>query len=114
MLMTPLDFLLKNNSNFIVIPDCELTIGVDILITYNYYIYKSHFKFGSFGYNKFKEQVSFRNERNPHYNGVLAFLSTGQIFWHSGNGLDSLAYNEVEELSEQISYYRDTPSMWTT
>ena len=44
--------------------------------------------------------------------GYITFEQPGCLFTYTADGMTELSSDEVEEIIEQISEYRDTPSMW--
>jgi len=94
-----------------VIPDSQAHADGHAVLTYTYSVYKD----GSENKLHVREKDShlhLKQSDDPDYMGFITFEQPGRLFTYTADGREELSSEEVEQLIEVITHYRDTPSMW--
>lgn len=110
--MKPIHITISQKRPLIIIPDSQAHADGHAILTYTYSVYRDK-------QNGDRNQV-FNKETNlhlsvnndPDYMGYITFEQPGRLFTYTSDGTTELSGDEVEEVIEQISEYRDTPSLW--
>jgi len=95
-----------------VIPDSQAHLDGHTILTYTYSIFKNT----TGGDDEFLEKESvlhIEKKHDPDYLGYITFEQPGKLFTYTADGSEDLASDEVEEIIELISHYRDTPKLWS-
>jgi|ERR1700761_9221940 len=56
--------------------------------------------------------VNLKKKSNPNYLGMITFEIPNRVFNYVPDGGNELTSKQIREAVEQISHYRDNPSMW--
>ena len=110
--MKPIYFSIVKNFPIMVIPDSQAHQNGHTVLTYTYSIFKNP----TGQENEFlrKESTLHTDRKNDgNYMGYITFEQPGKLFTYSADGSEDLASEDVEEIIEVISHYRDTPKMWS-
>ena len=95
-----------------VIPDTQAQADGHAVITYTYSVFKdtSH---DNPAHEAIKSsELHLQKHTDPNYMGFITFEYPGWLFTYTADGKLQLTADEVEEIIEQISHYRDNPGMW--
>ena len=106
--MRPFKLTVAQSLNLTIIPDSDAHMDGHPLLTYSYSIYKNE---GAFSGNDLSEKESSLHlvkKEDANYMGVILFEAPDRLFTYEA-GQQALSSDEV---IEQITHYRDTPSMW--
>jgi len=110
--MKPLYFTIGKHLPLMVIPDSQAHLNGHTVLTYTYSIYKKKTE----NDNEFLEKESTlhtEKKHDPNYMGFVTFEQPGKLFSYTADGAEDLTSDEVEEIIEVISHYRDSPKMWS-
>lgn len=94
-----------------VIPDSDAHVDGHPVLTYTYSIYRSK-------YLDQKELVNIESnlhltkQDNPDYMGYITFEQPGKLFTYTADGQQELESNEVQEIIETITHYRENSQLW--
>lgn len=93
-------------------PDSQAHADGHPVLTYTYSIYRDQ-KNGDKN-QFFEKETNLHLEKNndPYYMGYITFEQPGRLFTYTADGSTELTSDEVEEIIEQISEYRDTLNRW--
>ncbi len=95
-----------------VIPDTQARANGHAIITYTYSIYKDNGN-GNIDLERTKEsEVHLTRHTDPDYMGFITFEKPDKLFTYTPDGPERLSADQVEEVIEQITYYRDNPGLW--
>ena len=110
--MSAIFFYIDVNLPVMVIPDTQASADGHAVITYTYSIYKDT-SGGNPALEKTKEsELHLKKHTDPNYLGFITFEDPGKLFTYTPDGYEHLDSDQVEQIIEQISHYRDNPSMW--
>jgi hypothetical protein len=109
--MTPMFFTIGNNRTVKVIPNIQARVNGHPILTYTYNIYRSN-SFDDIEEQRQESELLLEKKTDPNYLGYITFEEPGKIFTYIADGFGELTINEVEEIIEFISHYRDHPGMW--
>jgi len=111
--MKPIYLQVDDKLQLMIIPDSDAHVDGHPVLTYSYAIYK-------------REQQRFDNEfidtsrlltpdkrNNPNYLGTLTFEYPGKLFTYAADGPGALSSAGVQELIEQLTHFRENPSLWS-
>ena len=110
--MTPIFFKVGGNRPVKVIPNTQAQVDGHPVLTYTYNVYRDS------GNDDFDEQqqeseLLLEKKLDPSYLGYITFEDPGKMFTYTADGREELTSDEVEEIIENISHYRDHPGMWS-
>jgi UDP-galactopyranose mutase len=108
--MKPFYLTIDNSLDIAVIPDSDAHVDGHPVLTYSYSIYKN-VKNVPVAVNEKENTLHLEEHNDPNYMGVIIFEEPDKVFTYEA-GVLQLSSNEVEEIIEKITHYRDTPSMW--
>lgn len=110
--MSAIFFSVDVNLPVMVIPDTQAQADGHAVITYTYSVYKDTSE-GNPALEQTKEsELHLQKHTDPNYMGFITFEDPGKLFTYTPDGKQDLTSDQVEEIIEQISHYRDNPSMW--
>lgn len=94
-----------------IVPEVKVHMDGHPIIAYTYFLFKDVEAYGeiSVAARLKNEQM---NAANPNYFGFITFDVPGKIFTYTSNETNELQTEEIEQVIEQISYYRDHPELW--
>ncbi|MFD0764022.1 hypothetical protein ACFQZI_04115 [Mucilaginibacter lutimaris] len=110
--MIPIFFTVGNNRPVKVIPNTQAQVDGHQVLTYTYNIY------ADLGFDKDEEyrqesELLLETKTDPNYLGYITFEDPGKLFTYTADGRDELTSQEVEEVIENISHYRDHSGLWS-
>jgi hypothetical protein len=110
--MKPIFITVTPKRPLIIIPDSQAHVDGHPVLTYTYSVYRDQ-------QNGDREQLvdketnlHLAKNEDPDYMGYITFEQPGRLFTYTADGSSELTSDEVEEIIEQISEYRDTPNLW--
>lgn len=109
--MRPINVNIGTNLHLLVVPDSEAHVDGHPVLTYIYDIFRNR-KIAEGQPVNADENLGPQKKVNPDYMGHITFEQPGKIFLYTADGTESLTSDEVEQVIEQITHYRDTPSLW--
>jgi hypothetical protein len=110
--MSAIFFSIDLGMPIMVIPDTNAQADGHAVITYTYSIYRDT-SGGNPALERSKEsELHLQKHTDPNYMGYITFEDPGKLFTYTADGKDELSSDQVEEIIEHISHYRDNPSMW--
>ncbi len=108
--MTPI-YIKVDSLPLRIIPDANIAMDSHPILTFKYYLFRDVEAEGIVS-----EAVKLRNQQlttnNSNYFGYLTFDQPGKMFTYTSNEKHELSSEEVEQIIEQVSYYRDHPELW--
>lgn len=110
--MSAIFFSIDSDIPVMVIPDTQAQADGHAVITYTYSVFKdtSH---GNPALEQSKEsELHLQKHTDPNYMGFITFEDPGRLFTYTADGKEELSSDQVEEIIEHISHYRDNPGMW--
>lgn len=110
--MTPIFFSVGDNRQIKVMPNTQASVDGHPVITYTYNVYND----GDIDDAEMLAQESellLEKKTDPNYLGYITFEEPGRMFTYTADGHEELTSNEVEEIIENITHYRDHPGMWS-
>jgi|SRR5215217_9619525 len=108
--MRPFNLTVAQSLNLTIIPDSDAHMDGHPVLTYSYSIYKNEgMAVGDL--SKKENNVHLEQQDDPNYLGVIVFEAPDRLFTYQA-GNQALSGDEVEELIEQITHYRNTTAMW--
>lgn len=110
--MKPIHITIAKKRPLVIIPDSHAHVDGHPVLTYTYSVYNDQKK-GDKDLVLSKE-ASLHLEKNddPDYMGYITFEQPGRLFTYTADGATDLSSDEVQEIIEQVSEYRDTPERW--
>jgi hypothetical protein len=110
--MKPIYITVGNELPLMVIPDSQAHLDGHTILTYTYSIYKNTQDAPNDIFQQ-ESELHLEKHKNPNYMGFITFENPGHVFTYTDDGHDRLTSDEVEEVIELISHYRDTPRLWS-
>jgi hypothetical protein len=108
--MRPFNLTVAQSLNLTIIPDSDAHMDGHPVLTYSYSIYKNE-GLAAGDLSKKENNVHLVQQGDPNYLGVILFEAPDRLFTYQA-GNQALSGDEVEELIEQITHYRNTAAMW--
>lgn len=94
-----------------IVPDVKMMMDGHPVLTYKYYLFKD-----VEAHEDVSEVIRLMNHQmtvdNANYYGYITFDKPGQMFTYTSNHQHELQTEEVEQVIEQITYYRNHPDLW--
>jgi hypothetical protein len=110
--MTPLYFTVGNSLQVMVLANVDGHVDGHPVLTYTYNIYRNR-DFEDAGMVRQREKELLLDKKtDPNYMGYLTFEDPGKLFTYTADGREELSSDEVTEIIENISHYRDHPGLW--
>lgn len=110
--MNPIFFKVSSNLPVMIIPNTDAHVDGHPVLTYTYNIYRdTGFEDPAMIHLKEKELL-LDKKTSTNYMGFITFEDPGKLFTYTADGQEELSSEEVEEVIENISHYRDHPGMW--
>jgi hypothetical protein len=109
--MKPFNLTVARSLDLTVIPDSDAHMDGHPILTYSYSIYKNNGVSPDSYLSEKESNLHLGNQNDPDYMGVILFEEPDRLFTYQA-GQQKLSSDEVEEVIEQITHYRDTPAMW--
>lgn len=104
-------FTVAKELHLMVVPEPRVYLDGHPVLTHSYSIYKN------IGSDEPLETLvntesGLPKGSNPDYLGFVTFEIPGKLFNYVADGAESLSRDELEQVVEQISHYRDNPELW--
>jgi hypothetical protein len=110
--MTPIFFTVGAKLPVMVIPNTEAHIDGHPVLTYTYNLYFDE-GFEDPATLRLKEkELLLDKKKSPNYMGFITFEDPGKLFTYTADGQMELSSDQVQEIIENISHYRDHPGLW--
>ncbi|RFZ82120.1 hypothetical protein DYU05_15985 [Mucilaginibacter terrenus] len=110
--MAPIFFTVGAELPIMIIPNTDAHLDGHAVLTYTYNIYRDY-GFEDAAMIQLKEkELMLDKKKNPNYMGYITFEDPGKLFTYTADGSEELDSEEVQEIIENISHYRDHPGMW--
>jgi hypothetical protein len=109
--MQPIFFTIGARLPLMIIPDSQAHVDGHPVLTYTYSVYKNSKKHSELV--NIESNLHLTKNTNPDYMGYITFEQPGRLFTYTADGQQDLSSDEVREIIEMITHYRDTPAMWT-
>lgn len=110
--MSAIFFTISPSLQVMVIPDTLAQHNGHQVITYTYSVFKD----SSGGNPAFEgtksSELHLTKHHDANYMGFITFEDPGKLFTYTADGNLELTGDQVEEIIENISHYRDNPGMW--
>jgi hypothetical protein len=100
------------SGSFLVMPDSKAYADGHPVLTSSYNIFKKEVVSSRDGLTP-DELLTPQKNNNPNYLGYITFEQPGKLFTYTAGDYGELSRNELKEIIEQISHYRDSPQMWS-
>ncbi len=110
--MKPIFFTIDNKLPVKVIPDTQMHQDGHPVLTYNYNVYFDSAKNNPAVLLSKDEPTD--NITDPDYMGAISFEKPGHLFTYTPGEHRILSRNEIEEIIERLTEYRNTPDKWAT
>lgn len=107
--MKPIYFELDDHLPLLIVPESEAHVDGHPVLTYSYAIFKR--QEGQFFIDT-DSLLAPDKKSDPNYLGRLIFDFPGKLFTYEAAENRGLSDDEVTELIEQLSHYRENPAMW--
>jgi len=111
--MKPIFIKTRADLSLIIIPDSQAHVDGHPVLTYTYSIYRRKPAYDDAPMEDTDSLLGPQSKDDPRYMGYITFEQPGKLFSYTADGKDDLHVDEVEEVIEQISHYRDTPQLWS-
>ena len=110
--MQPIYLQIDNRLPLMIMPESDAHMDGHPVLTYSYAIYKD--EPGDDDHHTIDTAALLAPDRksNPNYMGVLTFEQPGRLFSYAADGPQELSGDEVQEVIEQITHYRENPALW--
>ena len=110
--MKPIFITISQGISLTVIPDSDAHVNGHPVLTYTYSIFRR--KRSNLSEVADPENLLLPEKKNnPNYLGYITFEQPGKLFTYTADGNDDLSDNDIQEVIEEISHYRDSPQMWS-
>jgi hypothetical protein len=110
--MTPIFFKVGQELPVMVIPNTEAHLDGHAVLTYTYNIYHDGGFEDATTVNMKEQELLLEKKKSPNYMGFITFEEPGKLFTYTADGNQELSSDEVQEIIENISHYRDHPGLW--
>ncbi|QJD97100.1 hypothetical protein HH214_15100 [Mucilaginibacter robiniae] len=110
--MSAIFFTVENNLSLMVIPDTIAHLDGHAVITYTYSVFRDSGQYNTDQEEGKESTLHLDKHTDPNYMGYITFEKPNQLFTYTADGSEELSSNQVEEVIEQITYYRDNSDMW--
>ncbi|QQL51243.1 hypothetical protein [Mucilaginibacter ginkgonis] len=110
--MNPFPVVIAQELHLLILPDSIGHADGHPVLTYSYSIFeKTDDLYGDNIFDK-ESRLHLKDNDDPNYRGVILFEQPGKLFTYEPALHKSLDSDEVEELIEHITEYRDHAAMW--
>lgn len=109
--MQPLFFKVGADLPVMIVPDSQAHVDGHPVLTYTYSIFKvKHIDHQELV--KIESNLHLTKNTNPDYMGYITFEQPGKLFTYTTDGQQELSSDEVQEIIETITHYRESPALW--
>jgi hypothetical protein len=109
--MTPIHFTIGDR-HLKIIPNIQAQADGHPVLTYTYNVYSDSGSDTAELLSRQESELLLEKKLDPNYLGYITFEDPGKMFSYTADGYEELSSDEVEEIIENISHYRDHPGMW--
>jgi len=95
-----------------ILPNTQAQADGHAVITYTYNIYRDNGMEDASLINTQRSEQLLEKKLDENYLGFITFEDPGKMFTYTADGRDELSTEEVEEIIENITHYRDHPGLW--
>jgi hypothetical protein len=110
--MQPFYFEVDNHMPLMIIPESDAHANGHPVLSYTYAIYKDTQGSKAPRFKNTDSLLTPDKKNDPNYLGTLTFEQPGRVFSYEADGRDQLPSGVIEEVIEQITHYRENPSIW--
>lgn len=110
--MTPIFFTVGEELPLMVIPNTTAQVDGHPVLTYTYNIYRDYGFEDPAMISSKESELLLDKKVSPNYLGYITFEDPGKLFTYTADGPNDLSSDEVQEIIENISHYRDHPGLW--
>ncbi len=108
--MKPFNLTVGNSLKVTVLPDSEAHMDGHPVLTYSYRLYNNK-SLSADDIGEKESKLHLENDSDPNFMGVILFEAPDRLFTYEP-GHQQLSRDQLEELIEQITHYRDSPAKW--
>lgn len=110
--MKPIFITVAPKQQLMVIPDSDAHADGHPVLTYTYSVYRDQQNGDPTQLVAKETNLHLAKNEDPDYMGFITFEQPGRLFTYTADGSIELTSDEVEEIIEQITEYRDKPKLW--
>jgi hypothetical protein len=110
--MQPIYLEISDKQPLMVIPESEGHMDGHPVLTYSYIIYKDDEAGKALQSVSTDDLLSPERIKNSNYAGRLLFEQPGRLFSYEADGQIVLTSTEVEQIIEELTHYRENPTIW--
>jgi hypothetical protein len=110
--MTPLFFTVGAKLPVMIIPNTEAHVDGHPVLTYTYNVYRNNGMEDAAMLKIQEKELLLTKKKSPNYMGYITFEDPGKLFTYTADGYEVLSSDEVQEIIENITHYRDHPGLW--
>jgi hypothetical protein len=110
--MTPIFFKVGDKLPVMVIPNTEAHVDGHPVLTYTYNVYLDEGLEDPAMIRLKEKELLLEKKKSPNYMGFITFEDPGKLFTYTADGQRDLSTDEVQEIIENITHYRDHPGLW--
>jgi hypothetical protein len=110
--MSAIFFSIDSDMPVMVVPDTQAHADGHAVITYTYSVYKDTSNGSPELESSKQSELHLQKHTDPNYMGYITFEDPGRLFTYTADGKEQLNSDQVEQIIEQISHYRDNPGTW--
>jgi hypothetical protein len=110
--MQPIYLEIADKQPVMVIPESDGHMDGHPVLTYSYMLYKDDIASKALRNVNTDELLSPERIKNPNYAGRLIFEQPGRLFSYEADGPNHLSPGEVEQIIEELTHYRENPTLW--
>lgn len=108
--MQPIFFKVGTDLPVMIVPDSEAHVNGHPVLTFTYSIYRNH-NINPSSLVNIESNLHLTKNTNPDYMGYITFEHPGKLFTYTP-GQQQLNSDQVQEIIETITQYRENPAMW--
>ena len=110
--MKPFYFKIEQNVQVMVIPDAAAHVDGHPVLTYSYTLYEVPSGSPHPGSAYADALLTPDKRKNRNYFGTLVFDQTNGIYEYVCDGINELSGDQVQEIIQRITHYRENPTLW--
>ncbi len=110
--MQPIYTTIDAGLPIMILPDSMAHFNGHSILTYTYSIYKDISGHDKGTITNKEEKLHLEKKNDPNYMGFITFEVPGKLFYYTADGSNNLTADEVEQIIELVTQYRDNPDTW--
>jgi hypothetical protein len=110
--MQPIYLQIDNNLPLMVVPESDAHMDGHPVLTYSYAIYRNENDIDNTHFVDTAEFLAPDKKTKQNYLGTIVFHQPGKLFSYQADGNEVLSRDEVEQIIEQLTHYRERPDLW--